>query len=170
MALNEFSRATIAKAPTHTTAPAPAAAAPSPTAAGVIHRNASGRIATMLTDARKEMLRELYPTYATPTEIMAKWNELPGKEMTDKDMISAYAQKLGLRRPADFLSKLYAGQQGKPGVAQPPVSQPWHTIQQMALRDGYDLQNREDLVGWNKSRIARGWPPLAIRAVKAAQA
>lgn len=55
-----------------------------------------------------------------------------------------------------------------PGTALPPVDAAWETIQREALRQGYELRSHSDLTMFNKTRIARGESPFAIRRARAA--
>lgn len=55
-----------------------------------------------------------------------------------------------------------------PGTALPPVDADWSTIQREALRQGYELRSHSDLTMFNKTRIARGESPFAIRRARAA--
>lgn len=50
-----------------------------------------------------------------------------------------------------------------PGVALPPVPRTWEQIVDLAYREGREVKCREDIVSWNRSRIARGVAPLCIR-------
>jgi hypothetical protein len=50
-----------------------------------------------------------------------------------------------------------------PGVALPPVPRTWEQIVDLAYREGREIKSRDDIVPWNRSRIARGIAPLCIR-------
>lgn len=59
-------------------------------------------------------------------------------------------------------------ERGAPGVWRPPIGLPWHVIQQIAEQSHYELfGGLEALPGFNRSRVARGFAPLAIARGKA---
>lgn len=68
------------------------------------YRNASGRAATHLTDARKALLRETWPAGVDTAEIQRRWTALPGNA-ADGRLIGIFAAGLGLKRPPGFRSK-----------------------------------------------------------------
>ena len=50
-----------------------------------------------------------------------------------------------------------------PGIALPPVDAAWDTIQREALRQGFELRSHSGITMYNRTRIARGESPFAIR-------
>lgn len=73
-----------------------------------------------------------------------------------------------IRLPAPQLPAL-ALERGPPGVWRPPIGLPWHVIQQIAEQSHYELYGGlEALPAFNRSRVARGFAPLAIARGKGA--
>lgn len=54
-------------------------------------------------------------------------------------------------------------ERGRPGVAQPPVALPWPRVREIAANEAWPLGGLHDLPAYNRSRITRGYAPLAIR-------
>lgn len=146
------------------------------------------------------VLRQWYPTYMLPPEIVRRMEAFAGTPLPPWNTIGTYAiESLGLRRPADFSKKTVAarfaatkktapsllrapeplptikmfadvpglrtalgGVPGSSGIPLVPISRPWPTICDMAMRDGYHLSGYHGLSGYNKSRISRYMQPLVI--------
>ena len=53
---------------------------------------------------------------------------------------------------------------GKPGMWVPPVTLPWPMIQDVAAGDCYPLSRLSDLPPYNRNRVGRGYPPLALKS------
>jgi hypothetical protein len=58
--------------------------------------------------------------------------------------------------------KSLADVRGEPGVWQAPVGLPWPAILHIAAQSRFDFQGRNSLPLFNRSRVERGLPPLAI--------
>ena len=118
----------------------------------------------------------------------------PGR---DANIMTFAIQKLGLHRPTDIRTNAEAVRKdakaladavgwqspflpkplAKPAAAAPvPVREPpaggaiwytWKDIKELARRDGYLVEEREQLPGYNRRREARGLPPLYIKTIPA---
>ena len=86
----------------------------------------------LLTDARRVLLRELYPAGVAGTVIMAALNALPGRRFDSPDVVATRAAGIKLRRPPGFDSKtapdtliealrMYPPRPAGPAVAAEPV-------------------------------------------------
>lgn len=137
------------------------------------------------TDERKAYLRREWPTYKVRSVVVEEMNALAGPLVTGPQ-ISTYArQTLGLHRPSDFCDVVGRGRtmeravaaleamspysgpdlsaiRGKPGVWVPPVGRTVQQIEVIAQDMAYVYTGIADLPAFNKHRVARGYPPLAV--------
>lgn len=138
---------------------------------------------TWATEERKAYLRQAWPADVPMAEIVLAMAAMDGRALPpSSDRIQSYASKnLGLHRSSRQALAIRARElrpkvekpappppkpievRGKPGVALPPVSRSWPEIMVIGAEWGREMLSKWDLISLNKSRIAMGYAPLAIK-------
>lgn len=150
---------------------------------------------TWANDARKDVLRRMYPSedpFYTTQQIHEAVAACDGPQIPRWSTVTVYAiQTLRLKRgkappstkpprerkrpqnrrggfkPSEPI-EVFEAPTAAPGVELPPVEAAWETIQRQALRQGFELRAQSDLPMYNRARIRRGESPFCIHRARAA--
>jgi hypothetical protein len=140
------------------------------------------------TPERERFLRAVWVLRIPAAMVLEEVNKLSGDLPFEMASLKGWVIDLKLRRPAGYqghsaarqfdpwpegFGLVSAGpaptteatpvQRGMPGVALPPIGRTWGAIKTLALADGRELRGLDDLLPYNRSRIARGDAPLAVQ-------